>query len=236
MRILCYLFLSLFLAQSALADGIQITPVRLYFSDQDTINSFKVTNVSDKPLILEARAFSWSQIKGQNHYQATQALFIAPPIATVPPKQSQLFRVAVRDAPQTEVEQAFRIYVQEVIGEEQKNPGGLSFALRMGIPAFVRAKKEQKPALQWQVRQDKGGHYTVVLTNTGSSHVQVTDLKLLAKSLGETLFDNKTFAYVLPKQSFHWKIKAKKSKNTKYSDLHLQALTDSGKIDSKVNL
>lgn len=231
MRFWLFLFLSI-CSQFALADSLQVTPVRIVFDKDQKISSFTIKNLTQKPVILQSQGFKWLQENGLSTYSKTDKLFIAPPIADIAPGKKQLFRVALRDVKVTDQEQAFRIYIQEVIPEEEKRAGTLQFALRIGLPVFVKAANDIVPDVKWMVAKKPKNELLVVLQNTGKRHIQVTNMAILAKGEKKALVSQRTFVYILPQQSHQFRLKLPQQ-NT--DNLVLQATTDSGKIDKQLN-
>lgn len=231
MRYWLYLFLLLF-STVALADSLQVTPVRIVFGKDQKISSFTIKNLTQKAVILQSQGYDWLQKDGNSTYKKTDKLFIAPPIADIAPGKTQLFRVALRDVTITDKEQAFRIYVQEVIPEEEKRAGTLQFALRIGLPVFVKAAVEKSPKIEWTIAKKNKDELHIVMKNVSKGHIQVTRLGLFKKGQSKALVSQREFVYILPQQSHKFKLKAP-VQNT--SSLVLQAITDSGKIDKQLN-
>ena len=57
---------------------------------------------------------SWSQVEGKDVYTATREVLANPPIFTVPAGGSQLVRIGLRRAPNTQRELTYRIFMQEL--------------------------------------------------------------------------------------------------------------------------
>ena len=54
---------------------------------------------------FQTETLTWSQPDGANHYEPTEDLLVAPPIAEIPPHSSQIFRITLRKPLSGTVEQ-----------------------------------------------------------------------------------------------------------------------------------
>lgn len=106
--------LGLFVLLVPLSHAVIISPVQLDLSIKNPIASFTVTNDSAVTLTYQSSALSWVQIDGQDIQVASDDLIVTPPIISIIPKRSQVFRVALfKPSPQV-VEQSYRIIMEDI--------------------------------------------------------------------------------------------------------------------------
>jgi fimbrial chaperone protein len=110
---------------------------------------------------------------------------------------------------------------------------GALMLLRVSMPLFILPRVEAKPLLRWQVAQTPQGTLKVSLTNDGSAHIKIKNLKLSMPSNVQSWVSQESFKYVLPGQSHDWIM----STNSDYpppplgTALKLVAQTNTGEIE-----
>jgi fimbrial chaperone protein len=213
------------------AGSFSVSPVRVSLSTSAPISAITVQNDGKEAVVLQLEAMAWAQQAGQDVYTPSRDILATPPIITIPAGGSQILRVGLRRAPDSKRELTYRLYLQEVPPPPKPGFSGLQVALRFGLPVFVAPVAEQPvAALVWGISRANSGQHEVSLKNSGNSHVQVANFKLV-RADGSELGTQQVAGYVLPGQTVNWKakdIKVPASGN----QLRLIALTDIGQIDS----
>lgn len=217
--------------------GLQISPVRINFFPEEKITSFKITNLTKQKVTLQSSIKRWQQKQGVDSYTDQDLVFLSPPITSIEPGQMQVFRVALRKNITTNVEQAFRIFLKEVVAtsDQDEELPGLHFALQISLPIFIKPIKTIKKDIVWSIKKDKK-HLVLMAKNPSNRHVQITGLKLLEKSNNRVpLVDKNVFHYLLAGQSYRWSLdispEAKQFSDTMQHTL-LEAMSDIGMIKS----
>jgi fimbrial chaperone protein len=213
------------------AGSFSVSPVRISLSASAPISAITVKNDGSEAVVLQLEAMAWAQQAGQDVYTPSTDILATPPIITIPAGGSQILRVGLRRAPDPKRELTYRLYLQEVPPPPKPGFSGLQVTLRFGLPVFVAPVAEQPlAALVWGISRVHNGQHEVSLKNSGNSHVQVANFKLV-RADGSELGTQHVAGYVLPGQTVNWKakdIKVPASGN----QLRLIALTDIGQIDS----
>lgn len=187
---------------SALAAGLQISPISLTIPSDKRADEIWLRNVSDTVVHAQVRVFRWSQASGEDVLTPDPTMIASPPMVQVGPGQQQLVRV-VRvgslAAPAAN-ERSYRLLVDELPIKQQHAPkAGLNFVFRYSIPVFIAGTAAPKPALQWQV-QESGGHAWLVVHNSGTMHGQLANVEFTPPN-GKTIMAlNGLAGYVLPGQ------------------------------------
>ncbi|MEK6805838.1 MAG: molecular chaperone [Pseudomonadota bacterium] len=215
------------LAIAADAPGLSISPVRVDLSAGHKADAITVTNTGPTRKVLETEVLRWTQVNGEDVYEPATDLRANPPRLSVEPGATQIVRVGlIRTAVLPEVtEGAYRIYFQEVPQVEEAAGSQLKFALRIGIPVFVRPAQAAKPELAWTHRRENGA-LKLIAANRGQLHARVADVR--ARTLaGEVVAEG--FRYVLPGASREWSI-------PQFSDqpLSVSALGELGRVEYRL--
>lgn len=231
-QLICGLMLLVAGVSMASAGSFQVNPVRATLSPSKPISAMTVRNTGTEPAVLQLEVMTWSQQQGKDVYTPTTEILATPPIFTVPVGGSQVIRVGLRRAPDTQREMTYRLFIQEVPPPPKAGFQGLQVALRIGVPIFITPSAVQPPALAWKIYRTRDGKLEVNLTNNGGIHVQVANFKLVKVDGGE-LGKQHIAAYVLPSQSSSWQVKDI-SVPASVSTVHLFAQTDAGDVDAGV--
>lgn len=168
------------LASPWAARAQQISPVLVELSGTRRVVSVTVVNRSSQPMAMQSQVLAWEQAEGADRYQPTSDLMVVPPLATVPPGGSQIFRVALRRAPSTQ-ELSYRLILQDVSAETQPSSnegGGASVRLqfRHSLPVFVAAPAKAAGKAQLVPCPGKTAPDCVRVENAGDLHVKVSRL------------------------------------------------------------
>jgi fimbrial chaperone protein len=227
--------------QTGNAAALSLVPVRIALTAKQPISAITVRNDGDEPTVVQLEVAHWSQTDGKDVYATTAEILATPPIFTVPPGGSQLVRIGLRRAPDTQHELTYRVFLQEVPPPPTSEFKGLRVALRFGVPVFVAAttataKREIAPvaALQWRARVVPGaGRITLTATNMAAAHVQVTRFCLTPRNDPKPLAQRNAPEYVFPGQHRDWSIELTPAPVAGAS-LHVSAETDAGPFEADV--
>lgn len=151
-------------AAGAQTGGIQVAPVLVSLSPQQTIDSVRMRNGRARPVSFEVEAYVWSQVNGEDVLMRTTDLIVAPGVFEIPANGEQTIRIGARR--QATTEQAYRILLRE-LPSEQHTGVALGFSLEMSLPVFLTP-----PGAVANVTSRVDGN-TIILANTGSSYAQI---------------------------------------------------------------
>lgn len=190
-------------AQSAIV--LWPTDPRIAASEQAT--ALWLENHGKEPVTLQIRAQDWSQTGGTNRESPTQAVVSSPPIATIAPGERQLVRV-IRRGPAASGEKAYRLLVDELPKPAPTTEGTvaarLSVQMRYSLPLFTYgdAADGLTPQLRSVVRVIEGKRW-IEISNSGSRHARLTDLRIGTGSAARTVQAG-LVGYVLPGATMRW--------------------------------
>ena len=224
-----------FVSATVGAGSFQVNPIRVELGRGASSAAITVRNDGDDPVVVQASVMAWTQSDGQDVYNVTTEALITPPVMTIAPGAEQILRVGLRRTADPQRELAYRIYLQEVPPPPSPGFSGLQVALRIGLPLFVAPVAPASRRLEWSARIAPGGALVLAARNTGSAHVQVTDVELSAPR-GERVARESSLVYVLPGQTHEWSLALPPDKDKPAGELRLKALTDAGDVDTAVKV
>jgi len=193
-------------AGTAAAGNFSVAPVRVELQGSQRTAVITVHNNDSAPLLIQVSTLAWSQTGGEEKYDATRELLATPPIFTLPAQGEQIVRIALRREPDATRELDYRLMLAEVPQSADKDFTGLRVALHLSLPVFVKANSASAPALSWSGQWQSDGTLTVSATNTGLTHLQVSDFNLSFAGTDQSVHAAVT-RYVLPGSTVTWQLK-----------------------------
>ena len=174
------LVLVLLMPALAWSGSFRVVPIKVYFEPGKTSTVVKIVNEDQESLMIELDARKWSQdkVKGTDVLKKTKDLILFPKMLEIPPGKEKIVRVGYRGTP-TASEQTYRIFVKEL---PVTKPGetALKFALRVGVPVFVKSIQPTKQ-LSIASTEVSDGKLQVRIKNSGNSHAVVGKVQAVGK-------------------------------------------------------
>jgi fimbrial chaperone protein len=218
----------------ASAGSFGISPLRLEFSGPVRTAALTVRNDEDAPALIQVETLLWTQDGGQEKLDPTSDLLVSPTVFTLPPKGTQLVRVALRSSPDPSRELSYRVILQEVPPEASPDFTGLRLALRLSIPAFVAPTAAAKQDLAWSATYDTTGAIVVRADNNGGAHARVLGLTLTPENGTGPALQDTVATYVLPGQFRTWTLqnddKTRDDRIASAARYRLKANTEQGEV------
>ena len=221
----------LLLVGVALAGTVQavtISPVLVELSPAQRVVSVTISNPSDQPMSFQAETLTWSQSDGTDHYEPTEDLLVAPPIAEIPPQSSQIFRVTLRRPLSGTVEQAYRLILEDVSEELSPQPGVVVIRFKHNLPVFVILAGETKAAPRWSRCAATVSKGCVRLDNDGSRRIRVSELTVAGQGWQQTIQGGAVLAGAWKQ----WNFDLSSGRNQPTS---ITAKTDQGEISADIS-
>lgn len=228
--LLCFVSIYFFFIHSAWAT-YEFNKTLLQLSLKKPIDSMTFSNSSStQPVHLMAKVLRWTQNNGNDVYQPSTDLIIAPPFFNMPMGKSQIVRIGWRSpAPLTE-ELAYRLVVSDLTPyTAPKNT--ILLKLQINLPVFIEPDNEIFKA-GWQVKRAAGNQLSVLMTDTGNIHIKVTKITITNEN-DEVIGSQPTAFTLLPHQSKQGLIKVNKSPGQK---VKITASTDNGILSAVTNV
>ena len=186
--------------QVATWSNFTVTPTEVNLSTSATSALVTLRNGSKLPLRFEVTLVSWSEDEhGKMALNPSTEVTYFPKLVELAGGTSRNIRVGINAGPARDVEQSFRLFIEEL--PDQSAPKGNAVALRtkVGIPVFVRPAKPVRSAEIAGVSVENGKVLTRV-RNTGNLHINVETIavKGTGGSAAPTFTKEGTGWYVLP--------------------------------------
>jgi fimbrial chaperone protein len=211
------------------AQSLAVLPVNVFLAPGQNASTLAVTNHGDHETAIQIRPFAWNQPGGNDDLQATDALVISPPLATIAPGATQVVRLILRHPPGSR-EDTYRILLDQI--PPPAEPGVVHVVLRLSIPIFAQPAVRALAHLQFHIERD-GGEAYLVGVNDGLHHEVVRDIVLFASD-GQRKADAGLSPYILAGATRRWHIAGSEPLPPSMSNLRLTAHTDSGAIDEQI--
>jgi len=185
---------------AATASNFTVTPTEVNLSGSTTSALVTVRNRGRAPLRFEITLVSWSEDEhGQMKLNPSADVTFFPKLVELPAGASRNIRIGINAGAAREVEQSFRLFVEEL--PDQSAPAANAVALRtkVGIPVFVRPAKPTRTAVIDGVSVENGKVLTRV-RNTGNLHISVDNISVKGTggSAAPTFTKDGAGWYVLP--------------------------------------
>lgn len=166
--------------------AFQFQPITMDFQDSgsESIKNFQCNNTTEETIALKVSFFKRSiDESGEEHLVPAEEDFLAYPARMVLESgQSQSLRVQYRGEALQGVEQAYRIFVEQVpVDFREENQGGLTILFRyIGSLYIVPEKLEEKVELLSVNKADSadGPGLAINIQNNGSTHIIMQNVQL----------------------------------------------------------
>src|ERR1035441_10559597 len=156
------------------AQSLSVLPVNIFLAPGQSATTLTVTNQGNSKTAVQIRAFAWDQQGDSDQLEATEAVLVSPPIASIEPGASQVVRLILRKPPQGR-EATYRILVDQI--PPPAAPGIVHVVLPFYIPVFPEPQTRAVPQVQFHIELN-GGQIVLVGTNEGLRHEVIRDLEL----------------------------------------------------------
>lgn len=192
---LCAGFLS---GRVALASGLQISPVRVDLSAEQSSEKLTLTNTSDVEVVVEAGVFRWQQSGGQDLLTATRALALSGEIFALQPGETQTILVGLLAPPEkVESEISYRLLLRSERLPAAVPASGTRISLSVSIPIFLVPADDGAPALTAGLFKGQDASSYVHLRNDGRRFLRLYRAEI-RESAGGVLSDVPLGNYLLP--------------------------------------
>jgi fimbrial chaperone protein len=228
---LCIIIIG-FWSPAVLAQTLQIMPVTLGMPHGALSNTLFVTNRANDTQMVQARPFLWRQVGGADVLTPTDALVVSPPMTSIAPGATQVFRVLLRQ-PAEKTETSYRILIDE-LPPPLEDVSGVRLTLRLSVPLFALPEQVVKGGTDFSVLVDNNGA-VLHAENNGVQHLRIVHPVLQQDGVGKIALSAAEISYVLAGASQDWPLPAGR-RFAPGSVLHLTALSDQGPVDATVHV
>jgi len=185
---------------AAIASNFTVTPTEVNLSAAATSALVTLRNGGKLPLRFEITLVTWSEDEhGKMALNPSSDVTFFPKLVELKGGESRNIRIGINAGAARDVEQSFRLFVEEL--PDQTAPAGNAVALRtkIGIPVFVRPAKPVRTAVIDGVSVENG-KVLARIRNTGNLHISVDriSVKGTGGSAAPTFTKEGPGWYVLP--------------------------------------
>lgn len=184
-------------APAARASNFTVTPTEVNLSASATSALVTLRNGNKTPLRFEITLFKWSEDeKGQMQLEPSADVTFFPKLVELPASGSRNIRIGINPGMSRDIEQSFRIFVEELPDQSAPSANTVAIRTKVGIPVFVRPVKPVRTAVIESVSVE-GGKVRTRVRNTGNLHINVESIAV--KGTGTAAFSKEGQGwYVLP--------------------------------------
>jgi len=185
---------------AALASKFTVTPTEVDLSPSATSALVTLRNNSNVPLRFEVTLVSWSEDEhGQMTLNPSSDVQFFPKLVELAAGASRNIRIGIKAGTPRDVEQSFRLFVEELPNQSAAAANAVALRTKIGIPVFVRPTKPARTAAIDGVSVENG-KVLVRVRNTGNLHVSVDTVKVTGTggSAAPTFTKEGAGWYVLP--------------------------------------
>jgi fimbrial chaperone protein len=197
MRVFAAFVLTLAAAVSAHAASFSVSPVRIFMKAQDRAVAVTLTNESDKPVVLQADIYNWTQKgDGSDDLVPTEDLILSPPIVKLAPKARQVVRLARLKPADASRQLTYRLIMREIPEvTAPKDNIQVTVALALSMPVFITPAPAKRNVV-CDASRGAADTLNVGCANNGSAYAQVREV--VVKQGERVLGRFEGGAYVLP--------------------------------------
>lgn len=174
-----FLLLSCFYSVDSSANALNVSPLRLDVTPGSRTTSLSLRNLINQELPVQIKAYSWSQVDGEDVLEPTRDLIFSPPIVKISAYETQIVRFRLRRGADKSQQRNYRIFVEQLVPENEERPRGSAFRIRFSLPLFVHPLREAPaPQLAVKVGDLGDGKFNVTVENTGNAHLRMMGVAL----------------------------------------------------------
>ena len=198
---------------SAMASGLQVSPILLSLQARESASGLTLTNSSNDMMHAQVRVYQWLQDEKGDQLTPSRGLLASPPMTNLKPGEKQLIRIIRAKAPPQgtgAVEDAYRLLINEIPVQSATQKSGIQFVMSYSLPIFVQPVGVDKtsPQLQWSTHlQPDGKEVKLRVSNTGNGHAQLAGLSFINTAGTSTDINPGLLGYVLPGATMNWTLK-----------------------------
>jgi fimbrial chaperone protein len=165
---------------AAIASNFTVTPTEVNLSTSATSALITLRNGGKTPLRFEVTLVSWSEDEhGKMTLNPSSDVTFFPKLIELAGGASRNIRIGINAGTARDVEQSFRLFVEELPDQSAPATAANAVALRtkIGVPVFVRPAKPSRAAVIEGVSVENG-RVLARVRNTGNLHISVDTISV----------------------------------------------------------
>lgn len=208
------IFFSFFIFFSSFSLAVTISPTTIDINANQKIVTLTFVNDTGREINIQSSTLTWKQVNGKDVYAPSNDLIVVPAITKIGAGKSQNFRVTKRVLDSSEVEQSYRLYLEDVspaFNDPTKTEPGIFFKFNQNLPVYYFTGKPKtqntlKATLcpsdpkQTCVRIDNNENIRAILNNIAFKSPSGRPLENLDVNVNGTILSNswKEFRFNTP--------------------------------------
>jgi fimbrial chaperone protein len=189
------------------ATQLAVSPTRLYVTPNEPITTFTLTNQSVTTVLIQVIPKKWLAHSSQIITNDTQDFIVSPLIFHLPPKKTQLIRLAYQGNFDSQLEKPYRLIIQEIPEQTSNSISRLTILLQLSLPIFIEPLTTIDEQLLWELVKKKGDpHYRLIAKNKGNNIILIDGVTLINKKGRQKLTSSDNLAYIFPGDHKTWQI------------------------------
>jgi fimbrial chaperone protein len=218
---------------SSFAGSFSVSPVRADFSPTTKSVALTLRNEGDEPVAVQAEIFKWQQPNGEQQLTPSRDLVVSPALFELKPGERQVIRVILRKVIEGEVENTYRLILQEVPKSGQTGINELTVLLRISLPVFVLPANPVSPSLSWSLITDETQAPILQVRNSGGQHTRLFGVSVFDKA-GKVVVSSKEPSYLLVGESLRWALPLTTTDLGPNTELRIEGKSEEGEIAANV--
>lgn len=170
---------------------ISISPVVIEIDTPGRAAAVSVTNGGERSITLQSEVLLWQQSDGQDQFAASDELLVAPSIAHIPPKSTQIIRLMLRSPAPSPIERSYRLVLEDITEAQAKSDGAsISFKFTHSLPVMIAPSGKIRNTMRWKscanasesfsgLKRPQSKETCVLLSNTGNRRIKLLRLVLI---------------------------------------------------------
>jgi fimbrial chaperone protein len=187
------------------AGAIEVSPVRVNLSAQVRVGVLRVYNRGDEVALVQVSAYPWTATDLPAGVEPTDQLLVTPTTFRLAPEAVQIVRVGLRSGAPMQVEEAYRMVIEEVPLPQAQDSTRMRLVVRHDLPVFVEAQTAPRDLIAFAVDCQPQGA-SLRLRNLGNRHLKVLRMQLKQAATAQTVGDWNKMHYLLPTQETGWDV------------------------------
>lgn len=160
----------------ASAGAFKVFPLKLELDPGQKTSSVRLVNTDKRDISVQLEGAQWGQSsEGVDQYLPTKDILFFPKIVTLKAGDEALIRIAYQGVARRGVEGTYRLFAQEI--PDRAGGSGLNFALRLGIPVFIKPARDDIKGVLAALTLDEG-RLRVPVGNHGTRHFLVSRIRV----------------------------------------------------------
>ena len=160
--------------------AVTISPTVVDINSTQKIVTITFVNDTGREINIQSSSLLWKQVNGKDTYSPSNDLIVVPAIVTIPGGKSQNFRVTKRVLDNADVEQSYRLYLEDITPafvDPKKTDPGIFFKFNQNLPVYYyTGKPNPKNSLKVSFCSADSKQTCVRIDNSENTRAQLNNI------------------------------------------------------------